>query len=230
MSIVVRGQEKTLHLFVENEGLRLFLGALLTEWKFTVLAGPNKAPEVLALADDNYTVADENEALIRLTRSSYAGRDRLCLPLALDELWSTLEKHFHRPPRHHLRLAVAYPATMELRGQTMTAQVTSISPAGARLPLPRELAAGETFALSLHLPRHTLALTARTIYVNTFPDRHNHYETGILFERIDAATKQILRDTITLAFLEAIRPKLPSWAFTVGLDACKLSPELRAAL
>lgn len=229
MTIIPRGLEKRLHLRVENEGLSLFLGALFAEWHYTVSFEPPHDPEALVLADEN-CAANAHGNTVRLTHSTFSGRDRVCLPIVLENLWTTLETHFHRPPRNHLRLTADYPVTMEIRGESVPGQIASISPAGARLPLPRELAVGEAFAITLPLPRHVLRLQGRVIYVTTFPDSRNHYDTGVLFERIDAASRQILRDTITLAFLKSIRLKVPGWAFEVGLGYLSLSPAVREEL
>jgi len=66
--------------------------------------------------------------------------------------------------------------------------------------------------------------------VTTFPDSDNRYAAGILFDKISAADKALLRDTIILTFFTNIRPQLPRWAFAVGISHFDLSPALRNQL
>ena len=225
-----RGNEKKIHLCINNEGLRLFLAALLGEWGYSVSPTCPESPEELLLAEENCPRCAEHRKRIDLITSAYFDRKHVNLPIVLEQLWRVLEMHYHLPPRHQLRLAVDYPIVMKIRGQEQPGQLNSLSPAGARLSLPRELAVGETFPIGLPLPQHALQLTAKVIYVTTFPDSDNRYAAGILFERISGADKALLRDAIILTLFTRIRPHLPRWAFEVGISHFDLSPALRQQL
>ncbi|MBE0503058.1 MAG: PilZ domain-containing protein [Desulfuromonadales bacterium] len=225
-----RGSEKKISLCIQNEGLSLFLTALLREWGFCVNPTCPEHPDELLLAEENCSHCAAHRKRIDLINSAYFDSDQVNRPIAIEQLWRVLEKHYHLPPRHHLRLSVDLPIGMEIRGQEQPGRLTNLSPAGARLSLPRELASGELFPIVLPLAQRTLQLTAKIIYINTFPDRDNRYDAGILFERISSEDKALLRGTITLTVFSSIRQQLPRWAFEVGINQFDLSPELRQQL
>lgn len=226
MTIIPRGHEKQLHLCIANEGLRLFLGELLAEWNFTVDTAPPQANDALLLMDDGYALKQEHSIAIRLTHSNFGGRDCLCLPLILEELWSRLEVCYHRPPRKYLRIPTDYPVSVHVRGEKAPAQIDSLSPVGARLSLHRELAFGEEFMIILPLRQQVLHLLARVIYVTPLIEIGGRYRTGVIFDRIDTKTRQALHEDVLFEFLSRIRPRLPGWAFEVGLTYLDLPPAL----
>lgn len=230
MTVVSHGSEKKIALSLSNEGLRLFITALLEEWRFTVSTACPENQDVLLLAEENCDRCLGHAMRVNLISSPYIDSDHVNLPITLEQLWRVLEKHYHLPPRHHLRLAVDFPIAMEIRGEKQPGRLCSLSPAGARLSLPRELAIGEIFPVVLPLQQHQLHLQAKVIYVTTFPDSNNRYDAGVLFERISAEDKALLRDTIILTFFNNIRLHLPRWAFEVGISHCALSPALRNQL
>lgn len=225
-----RNNEKKVYLCINNEGLCLFLTALLSEWGFSVSATYPDNPNELLLAEENCPRCAGHSKRIDLISSAYVDSDHVNMPIVLEHLWRVLEKHYHLPPRHHLRLAVDYPIDMTIRGTEYTGRLSSLSPAGARLSLPRELAIGELFPIALPLTQQTLHLSGKVIYVTTFPDSNNRYDAGVLFERITKGEKALLRDNILLSFFTSIRPHLPRWAFEVGINSCDLSPSLRKEL
>ena len=227
---ISRGSEKKISLCINNEGLALFLTELLREWGFIVNPNCPESPNELLLAEESCSRCTEHRKRVDLINSAYFDSDHVNRPIAIEQLWRVLEKHYHLPPRHHLRLTVDLPISMEIRGQEQPGRLTSLSPAGGRLSLPRELAGGELFPIVLPLPQRTLQLTAKVIYVTTFPDRNKRYDAGVLFERICREDKALLRDTIIFAFFSSIRPHLPRWAFEVGINQFDLSPELRKQL
>lgn len=224
------GSGKNLHLCLRNEGLRLFLAALLQEWGFTIWTTCPESPEELLLTDGSCRRCADHPKRINLTSAPDHAGEHVTLPILPEVLWRTLEKYFHCTPRHYLRLVVDYPITMKIRGQEQAGQFHSLSAAGGRLSLPRELATGEIIPILLPLPSQTLHLQGKVIYVMTFPDRHHRYDAGVLFERIAAVDKALLHDAILLTFLSNTRSKLPHWAFASGIDSCELSPALRQQL
>jgi hypothetical protein len=230
MKFFGRNTAKKIHLCINNEGLCLFLTMLLNEWGFSVSTTCPESSEELLLAEENCPRCADHRKRIDLISSSYFDSDHVNMPIVLEHLWQVLEKHYHLPHRRHLRLAVDLPIVMNIRSQKAPGRLSSLSQAGARLSLPRELAVGELFPIVLPLPQQTLPLTAKVIYVNTFPDSDNRYDAGILFDRISDADKALLRDTIILTFFNNIRPQLPRWAFEVGTSHFALSPSLRKQL
>jgi hypothetical protein len=228
--ILDRNNTKKIYLCINDEGLCLFLTALLREWGFSVNLTCPESPDELLLAEENCPRCANHRKRIDLISSAYFDNDHVNMPIVLEHLWQLLEKYYHLPHRRYLRLAVDLPISMNIRNQEAPGRLSSLSPAGARLSLPRELAVGELFPIVLPLPQQTLTLTAKVIYVNTFPDSDNRYDSGILFEKISLADKALLRDTIILIFFNNIRPHLPRWAFEVGTSHFDLSPALRSQL
>lgn len=232
MTVINRNNNKRINICLKNEGLRLFLAELLGEWGFMTTTTCPETEEDLLLADGICSHCAGHVNRINLLSSPYIDSDHVNLPIVIEKLWQSVEKHYHRPPRHHLRLVVDYPIEMELRGSVQPGQLNSLSPAGARLTLPRELAVGEILPITLLLPRQQqpLQLRGRVIYVSTFPDHQNHYDAGVLFEGIESQEKTLLRNSIVFSVFTQIRAHLPSWAFEVGINHFDLSQELRKEL
>lgn len=230
MTVTTRNHEKKISLCLSNEGLQLFLAALLTEWGFTVSTSAPVDPQELLLIDESCSCCPDHHKRVNLISSAYIDTDHINQPIVLEHLWRVVEKHYHRPPRNHLRLGVDFPAEMEIRGQKYPGRLSSLSPAGARLLLPRELAVGEIFPIVLPLSQRSLNLLAKVIYINTFPDSDHHYDAGVIFERISAEDRTLLRDNIILTFFAGVRATLPRWAFEVGISHFDLSPSLRNQL
>lgn len=228
--MISRGNEKKIYLCIHNEGLCLFITALLQEWGFSVSTTCPESPDELLLAEENCSRCTEHRKRVDLISSAYLDSNHVNLPIVLEQLWRVLEKHYHLPPRHHLRLPVDLPITMEIRGQAQPGRLSSLSPAGGRLSLPRELAVGELFPIVLPLQQKTLHLTAKVMYVTTFPDSNHRYDAGVLFDHISGDDKALLRDNIILTFFSNIRPHLPRWAFEVGISHFELSAALRQQL
>lgn len=224
MRVDNRNSEKKIYLCIGNEGLGLFLSALLREWGFNVSNACPKNPNDLLLAEECCARCAEHRKRVDIISSAYLDNDQVNLPIVIEQLWRVLEKHYHLPPRNHLRLAIDFPTLMTIRGLDNPGRLRSLSPAGARLTLPRELATGEIFPMALTLGPQTLHLAAKVIYITTFPDSDNRYDAGVLFEKIAAEDKALLRDTIILTFLNNIRPHLPRWAFEVGINHFDLPP------
>lgn len=222
--------EKKISLCISNEGLSLFLMALLKEWGFIVSTNCPTEPSTLLLTEDNNSICAGHDKQAHLISSTYIDNNHVNIPIILEQLWKVLERHFHRTPRYHLRLAVDYPITMTIRGTEYSGHMNSLSPAGGRLTLPRELAIGERFPIVLPLQQQTLHLSAKVIYVATFVDSNDRYDAGVLFERTTNEEKTLLHDTILLSLLTSIRPHIPRWAFEIGINQCELSPALRKEL
>lgn len=226
MTVFNRNNEKKICLCLHNEGFRIFLTALLREWGFLVRTECPPQEEELLLADGNCSSCCSHRKRVDLTASLHPDSDAVSLPIVVEHLWRVLEKNFHLPPRQYLRLAVDLPVSMTVRGEVHPGRLSSLSPAGGRLLLPRELAVGEHVPIVLPLTQQPLHLSGKVIYVSTFPDSDNRYDAGVLFDGIAAAEKDLLRDTIILIFFNRIRPHLPRWAFEVGISHFDLSPTL----
>jgi hypothetical protein len=208
--------EKRLALAVRSQELEAILAALLHEWQFTLL--PHPAAGTLLLAEEG-CLAETDGEIVWLTTSRYVSRQRLALPLQLQELWSALETRFHKPPRNHLRVAVDCEATLCCRGGRSTIRLVSLSDMGARLVFPRELISGEELVLEYPDVDGLLELAGRVIYVLPRGELAgtNESEAGMIFDRTPAETRERVRNRIIVSYLERVRRQLPESVFCAGL-------------
>lgn len=229
-SYLPRGHAKPIHLAIASEANQLFLAALLQEWQFTIVDEPGE--ETLCLADDGYPLRAPHGPVVWLTRSGFAARDRLPVPLAMEDLWGALETRFHRPPRHHLRIGIDMPAEITVRGSQERTEILSLSDLGARLRLSREVASGEECVVRLTIDGVPLRLAAKAIYVLPIGDLDDscRVEVGLLFTPLLRETQARLRNFITATILERVRPTIPGWAFEVGVALLDLPDAVRKRL
>lgn len=226
-----RAGTRTVSLRIGHEGPRLFLSALLDIWQFSVLAAP--APGCLLLTDDRQPVPAAASHVVRLALPGQHDAEALPLPLRIEELWTALETRFHRPPRHHLRMPVHLPATVNVRGGDWETLLHSLSDAGARFRLGRELASGEPLTLSWVFDGVAFAAPAQVIY--SFPSGgdaggQGSYETGIIFAPVAPGFAARLRAQIVLRYLAAVRSRVPGWAFASGLTLLELPADVHGTL
>lgn len=220
-----RSQERSVLPLLDNDGQRLFLIALLESWNFQIVAAPQDASLVLA-SDGVALPPNAPECLVRLSRAGYSGSGVLPLPVAVGDLWSSLEHCFHRPPRNHLRLTLEIPAQATVRGTPQVVNLLSLSDAGARLMLQRELAGGETLPLAFELDGNDYSFESRVIYsfATTGAQGLPCYNTGVIFAPGKRWQQLRLRDQIIARYLAGVRRTLPTWAWEVGLTYLDLSP------
>lgn len=226
-----RTGNRFVQLRIGNEGSRLFLSALLDIWQFVLTSTP--VPGSLLLTDDLLPAPSTAGHVVRLTSTGQDDTGSLPLPLRIEDLWGALETRFHRPPRHHLRIPVHLPATVHVRGSEWDILLHSLSDAGARFRLGRELASGETLTLSWLFDGVAFAAPAQVIY--SFPcggDLHQQmgYETGVIFAPTTPNFTDKLRTRIILRYLAAIRSRVPGWAFATGLTLLDLPSDVLGSI
>lgn len=223
-----RSTSRTAVLLVGNEGLRLFLATLLETWQFTVIANP--VPGCLALVEDGLEPPAET-TVIRLSPTGCSDSDCLPLPVSIEDLWGAMESRFHRPPRGHLRMAVRLPANVTVRGEERAVDLHSLSDAGGRFLLERELASGERLALTFTLDEIHFATPALVIYSFASGEPSpGRFETGVIFTPGDRTFSSQLREQIILRYLQVVRSRIPGWAFATGLAQLDLSAAVHKAL
>lgn len=222
-----RTAQRTVHLALENEALRLFLVALLGEWHFVIV--PDPAAAELVIAESGVELPPLPGLIIRL--SSFAGGNTpaLQLPMTIPDLSAALEQALHRPPRAHLRAPLTLPARLLIRAESLSVSVLSLSNAGARFELPHELTAGEKITISLEIDDHHLLLSSTVIYAfhRTGPGGSDFFSTGVIFTQLPPEKQQLLSEFIIRSFLQKVRDRIPAWAFAVALSHFDLPPALR---
>ena len=82
---ISRGSEKKIHLCIHNEGLRLFLTALLSEWGFSVSLDCPESPDELLLAEENCSRCAEHRKRVNLLSSAYVDSNHVNLPIVLEQ-------------------------------------------------------------------------------------------------------------------------------------------------
>lgn len=209
--------EKRVCLRVRSAPFGAVLAALLEEWHYTVLDAPDDAD--LVLTEEGVELPEVSCPVLWLTRSRYGERNRLSLPLSLEELWADIEHRFHRPPRGHIRAALKVPAVMEVRGEEVAVVVASLSDLGVRLEVPLELVQGETLQLHLDLGGTLLAPEGRVIYVIPDGDLDGSARTrvGVIFECLPSVQREALRGFVVRTYLERVRARLDASTFRQGL-------------
>jgi Tfp pilus assembly protein PilZ len=227
---IPRSQEKRLCLLIRNEPFRMVLAGILKEWRYSLLEAPT--PSDLLLAEDGFDLPEAFGSVLWLTRSRYGERGRLPLPLSLEELWSTLESRFHKPPRSHIRINLQTPAAVLARGEMADVQIISLSDLGARVDFCRELALGEELTLHLSIAGQPLTLPGRVIYVVPCGDLEESEKTqvGLIFDRLSQAIRDSLREHIIRTYLERVRNEMTGSIFREGLSHFNVPPAVLAEL
>jgi len=222
-----RTPQRALHLALQNEALQLFLAALLEEWAFVLTPDPTAAE--LVIAEAGMELPSLPGSVLWLTPLSSESADTLHLPVTIPALSAALEQVFHRPPRCHLRVPLELPARLLIRAESVSVPVLSISDAGARFELPRELAPGEKVTISLDIGDRHLLLSSTIIYSfpRTAPGGAPFYSTGVIFAQLPPESQQLLSEFIVRSYLQRVRNRIPSWAFAVALLQFDLPPSLR---
>lgn len=222
-----RTLQRSLHLALQNEALHLFLSALFEEWSFVLTSDPAEAE--LVIAEAGAPLPPLPGMVLWLSSLSSESTDTLQLPVTIPALSAALEQVFHRPPRSHLRVPLELPARLLIRAESTSVAVLSISDGGARFDLPRELAPGERVAISLDIGDRHLLLSTTVIYSfpRTAPGDDVHFSTGVIFNQLPPESQQHLSEFIIRCYLQRVRQRIPTWAFTVALIHFNLPPSLR---
>jgi len=201
---------------------------LLQSWGFEVC--PSEADDALLLAGDD-VVADDRRQVVRLTTSHYHGRDRLSLPLQIEALWQTLELHFHRPPRMHIRMVIDLPVEVIVRGRTFQTTLSSLSDMGARFFHTEEMVRDERVTLQFVIASGTRSYDGCVIFSAPLGENADRgYRIGVVFHGLNRNHRAELRQYLIQTYLESIRPQMPAAVFSAGLDSFDLPAELRRIL
>lgn len=220
---------KCIALLTRRQGLDQFLEVLFRQWGY-LIEPPGEAG--LLLAEKGCVPPDRQERVIWLSERDDIEDEGLFFPLALEDLWATVESHFHPLPRSHLRLRLLLPVKA-LRGRgTGTAWLTSLSDAGARLLYPRELVRGEKLKVGFDLSGASFCLEGEVIYVLNCGDPENsqEVEAGIVFSAARQDERRQIREFIVRTYLEQVRSRLQPSRFAEGLASFDLADDVRREL
>ncbi len=225
-----REPAKRVCLITHDPSFLAVLGALLEEWDYALL--PRASSGCLILAEEGCPVPEQVGTLIRLGGSPCQARNRLSLPLVVEELWAALEPRFHKPPRNHMRIARQMQALARLRGAEEATTITSISDLGMRFILSRESVKDEVVELEFTIEGVSYRQFGRVIYVVPRGDAAGHAQNdiGILFTRPSAELRAAIRDYVVSCFLERVRVRFAAEIFCAGLDYFAISPAVRRRL
>lgn len=222
--------QKRIGIITRDAALGSILGALLVEWNYQVLEAPTDGD--LLLVQEGCLPPVENANVFWLTSSQYEGRNRLHLPVAIEELWRQLEPRYHKPPRNHIRLTLELPATVEVHGESIPARVISLSDLGARFKFPREMVNGEKLSLVTALGEEKLVLAGRVIYVVPRGDVEDsgRSEIGLILSDTPAETRTRVREFILWHYLATVRAKMEESLFADGLGFLDIPESVRRRL
>jgi len=201
---------------VQKEPLQKFIVSLIEQWRFTLVDEPEKAD--LLLAQEGFQ-APSNIPVLWLTRSRYQQSNYLSLPVTIEELWSTIETYFHKPPRNHIRINQEHPVNLTVRGEKFPLKLTSFSDLGARLTIPRDLSPGEEVSLELSLNAQDFDLKGKVIYAVPQGDFSGteQCQIGILFNGPPGLNRNELRSHILYTYLKDVQARMIPWEFQLAL-------------
>jgi len=209
--------QKRVFVEVEKEALQTFLTALLRQWRYTIVDEP--ASSDLILAQEG--LAKESDIpVLWFTRSRYQGNDFLTIPMTIEDLWSTVETRFHKPPRNHIRVLSDQPVDAEVRGKWTSLRMLSFSDLGMRLSLCREVVPGEEFTLKFDLNGDDYTLKGEAIYAipQVETDGTEHCQVGVLFNGITKEMRDDIRSHILYAYLSHVKTQMTAWEFQLALS------------
>lgn len=223
---IPRGMERKICVRTTDSALGAFLNSLLDGWRFSL--EEDTADGTLLLAEEGSCDVPPNQPVLWLGHSQYASRDKLPLPMPIEELYLSLEHRFHRPPRRHMRLDIDLPARVDLRGEQHASGLTSLSDRGGRVLLPLELVRDEKLGLEFSLAGHPMNLVASVIYSFQRPGTSSEpaYDTGVLFARQTQGECELLREFILDRYVSRLRDMLDPDVFSAGLSYFTLPQKL----
>ena len=224
------GKDRRLAVTVRDPALSALLGTLLEEWSYEVVSRPEETS--LVLLEEGLTSPAPGAEVVRLARSPISGRDRIALPLLVEEIWAALEPRFHRPPRAHIRIDLNRPARVSVRGELETTRIVSLSDLGTRFSLTRELVNDEVLQLEVELDGSSWRLQGRVIYVIPRGDLDGSgcFDIGMLFIHPEIETRGALRAIVVRNYLERVARRLPAELFRGGLEYFALPTATRRGL
>ncbi len=224
------GKNRRLAVAVRDPALSAILHTLLEEWLYAVV--PRAEEATLVLLEEGLAFPATGTEVMRLARFPISGRDRIALPLVVEELWAALEPRFHRPPRAHIRIDLDRPAVVSVRGEREATRIVSLSDLGTRFSLTRELVNDEVLQLDVELGGRTWNLQGRVIYVIPRGDLDGSgtFDIGMLFIHPEIETRGLLRAIVVCNYLERVARRLPAELFRAGLEYFTLPPATRKTL
>lgn len=219
-------------LCIRQPGLKALLEIVLNEWHFQPCDEPLAAGVLLAEEGAIDSDSMPHQQIIWLGSTADSARECLQFPLDLCELYGLLERHYHNPPRRHLRLALDRSCELSVAGGFEPATLASLSDRGCRLIFSRELARDVMVELRYDLVGAPVNLPGKVIYcVPRHRATQTHsYDIGLLFTDIDRTRCEELLDFIVASYFLQARHRLPADDFAKALECIALSDGARQFL
>jgi len=229
-NVTARHVEKAVHIRTCNPHLDRLLATIIREWHYQTTDAPGE--RTLVIVEEGCATLEEYSAALWLSRSTYAARGRLQIPIAIQELYGILERRFHNPPRRHLRLTLDLPCRMQLQGEWGDVNILSLSDRGCRIGFDRELTRDQPLRLSFSVAGQLLDLAGSVIYAmpRYSGDRQANFDIGVIFSGQGALEREILLDFIISTYFVRARGGLPEEVFNTALDYFQLNAKVRRRL
>ncbi len=209
---------REIEIAVSPPVFREMMAELLTEWRYEI--GGAASAGVL-----------ENRGHTELRFRSHRNAQISVLPLPLDlqTFWRLLEEEFHTPPRRYFRRSLILPILLDLGYEISEQAIKSLSELGARFDYSRELVKDQRVLLEAEVASRSINLEGRVIYAVPRKEVKGsiQMETGIVFDRLEQATRDLLRDFVLWGFLDNVSKKTGRDIFEEGSRFLEIPPGVR---
>ena len=215
---------KCVHLLIDSPPLHALLQALLMEWGYQLTADTTLSP--LLVISEGLTRPTGFDHALTLSRSHFADRHRLCLPLKIETLYLALENHFHRTPRNHIRINLEWPIQVRVRNQQFSTHTLTVADRGIRFASPLELVRDEEMEILVESGSGSYDLHARAVYslVGKEIGRGNLIEVGAVCVPQSKEVRESIRSDIIGHYLQRVRALLDPYLFDEALQQLDLAP------
>ena len=209
--------EKNVHLCIDSNPLYELLKALLLEWGYVLTEEP--VEESLLLISEGLHIPSAPRHILTLSSSQYQAGHRLGVPLTIEKLYLTLENHFNRTPRNHIRINATWPIRVTVHGQQFQTYTVVMADRGIRFISPFEIATAEEMEILIEQDDETYNLHGKVVYSIDRKEigRGNGIEVGVVCTPQSEEVRRSIRRRIIETYLKRVRPALGSNLFAEAL-------------
>ncbi|WP_020677422.1 hypothetical protein [Geopsychrobacter electrodiphilus] len=208
---------KSLFLCIEDHPLSELLKALMREWGYHQTENPEE--QSLLVISEGLPQPSGFQQVLTFHTSPSRNRQRLQIPLTIENLYLALESYFHREPRKHLRINIDWPIRVTVRDQQFLTHAVTVADCGIRFISPIDLDRREEMQILIEREDETYNLHAEVVYsiVGKEIGRGDKIEVAVVCTPQSKEVRDSLRSRIIDNYLARVRPVLGSNLFAEAL-------------